>query len=597
MKISVNCSYVGAEAGTAARPFRTIAAAMNRAVPGDTVVVASGLYRERVSLKSRVKLVSQKIGAAVLHGGANRSGGCATVDGADQAELRGFAIVGGYNGIRCDGTSPTITRNIILSNYGDGGVVCLNNSRALIKNNTILGQLGSRSNPRPNGIYAENSAPTIISNIITGNHTGLAPYRCRPAETYNDIWGNRCDFGYSAVPGRGTISVDPLFAYTVNNSAHRVNDGDYRLAAESPCRRAGDPRLAYRNSDGTRNDMGAFDGNGGYSLSLPAQDYFIESVLNAMDFPDGLRINGTSRFTADPVFWFDASGRGRQGESDARDALTRAIPRLTDNRSRAVFRDEPQPPADRCSFVTVIFDSPSGVAFRQGCDAGCGDPGFAAERTGAPICGGELHLSADWKDGFASDGQKVQTLIHELGHVGGLFHAFRGNRMIGYEGMCGILDDYTPVEKEAFRLLYSRPTGTTLGALIGDGTISAISQHPFPIIDRFYVEIDTPGWPWNETTSARAGDSLMIEGSRLTLQWCNEANQGPASRPPDYAPPVIYFGDTAVTPDLGHQFPINGGPSRYPQIRVPDGLPEGWMCVYLKVRGLESNPLYLEIVR
>jgi hypothetical protein len=83
--------------------------------------------------------------------------------------------------------------------------------------------------------------------------------------------------------------------------------------------------------------MGAFDGNGGYTVSLPAQEYFIESILSAIDYSTGPQINGTSRFTADPEFWFDATGRGTQGETDARTLIDAAIPHLTDNLYHATY--------------------------------------------------------------------------------------------------------------------------------------------------------------------------------------------------------------------------------------------------------------------
>lgn len=593
----VDGSYTGVETGTISQPYRTITEALNHAVSGDVVEVAPGLYREVITMKEGVKLVSERIGAAVIHGGADRSGGYPTVTGATNAELTGFTITGGYDGIKCDATSPTITRNIIIANYGDGGIVCLNGSEAVIKNNTILGNLGSEYNPRPNGIYVENATPTIINNIITGNHTGYAPYLCTPNESYNNIWGNRRNYGYSAVPGTGTISVDPQFAYTTNNPNNQVNDGDYRLAAGSPCINAGDPNPAYNDADGTRNDMGAFDGNGGYTVSLPAQEYFIESILNAIDYSTGPQINGTSRFTADPEFWFDATGRGTQGEADARTLIDAAIPHLTDNLYHATYRSSTQPPTNRCSVVTVIFDTPRGVAFRQGVNPQCADPGDTIERAGAPIIGGELHLASSWTSGFISNASAVETLLHELGHVAGLSHAFRGNRVIGYEAMGGDLSDYTVVEKEAFELLYSHPAGTSLDTLILDGKIARIAMHPFPHIDGIYREIVTPGWPWQATTYARGGDTILLEGSRLTLRWCNEDSLGAGVRPPDYAPPEVYFGNTSVTADLGNQASAQGSPARYLKLEVPSGLTPGWVIVYVQVRGLQSNPVYLEIIQ
>jgi len=592
----VDASYQGAEAGTVSQPYRTITAALNRAGSGDTIEVAPGLYNENIRMKAGVKVVSKKIGAAVIHGGADLSGGWPTVTGADNAQLTGFTITGGYDGIKCDGTSPTIERNIIISNYGDGGVICLNGSQAVIRNNTILGNLGNATNHLSIGVYAEAATPTIKNNIITGNGIGYAPYQCNPNESYNNIWGNRRNYGYSATAGTGTISSDPKFTYTTNNFINHGNDGDYRLASNSPCRNAGDPNPIYNDSDGSRNDMGAFDGNGGYQVSLPAQEYFIESVLSATDTQTGIRINGSSRFTANPVFWFDATGRGTQGEQDARNLLNAAIPTLTNNLYQATYHSDSQPPTNRCSVITVIFDSPIGVCFRQGVNAQCQDTNFAMERAGKSIIGGELHLSASATSGFASNADKVRTAIHELGHVASLWHAFRGNRMMGYEVLGGsTLSDYTAIEKEAFSLLYSYPPGTTLDTLIRDGKLTRRAMHPLPVIDKIQKKITGSGWPWVDTTSARAGDTILLVGSRLTLRWGSESSF--SLRPPDYAPPKVYFGSTAVTADMNNQPNIYGGPARYLQMEVPTGLTPGWICLFVKVRGLESNPVYLEIVQ
>jgi hypothetical protein len=591
----VDASYQGVEAGTASQPYHTITAALNRAVSGDTIEVAPGLYSENIRMKAGVKLVSKKIGGAIIHGGADLSGGWPTVTGADNAQLVGFTITGGYDGIKCEGTSPTIERNIIKSNYGDGGVICLNGSRAVIQNNTILGNLGNSSTHLSIGVYAEAATPTIKNNIITGNGIGYAPYQCSPNESYNNIWGNRRNYGYSATAGTGTISSDPKFAYTTNNIINQGNDGDYRLASNSPCRDAGDPNPIYNDSDGSRNDMGAFDGNGGYQVSLPAQEYFIESVLDATDIQTGIRINGTSRFTANPVFWFDATGRGTQGEQDARDLINVAVPTLTNHLYQATYLGSSQPPDNWCTVITVIFDTPQGVCFRQGVDDQCQDPNFAMARAGKSIIGGELHLSASWTAGFASNASAVNTAIHELGHVASLWHAFRGNRVMGYEGLGGNFSDYSAIEKEAFLLLYAYPSGTTLDTLIRDGKLTRRAMHPLPVIDKVRKKITTSGWPWVDTTSARAGDTILLVGSRLTLRWGSESYL--SLRPPDYAPPKVYFGGTAVTADMNNQPNIIGGPARYLQIEVPTGLTPGWICLFVKVRGLESNPVYLEIVQ
>lgn len=589
----VDESYKGTEKGTGSQPYRTITAAMKKAASGDRIDVAPGLYRENISMKKGVKLISKKIGAAIIHGGADRIGGNPTVIGADKALLQGFTIAGGYDGILCKGTSPVIKRNIIRSNYGDGGIICLNGSQADIQNNTVLGNLGNSKKGPSIGLYAEKATPTIKNNIITGNSIGYAPYLCSPKESYNNIWGNRSNFGYSASAGTGTISKDPLFQYVLNNTENKLNDNDFRLSTNSPCRNAGDPNPACKDSDGTRNDMGAFDGNGGYSVSLPAQEYFIESILRAVDAKNGLQLNGTSRFTSNPVFWFKgvSSTQDIQRMNEARRLITDAVRVLTNSLCKADYWDKPQAPTDLCSIITVTFDTPRGATFRKGVNSKCQDPGGKLQKKGASIIGGELHLDSDFKPGFSSNPRQARTLLHELGHVAGLFHAYRGDRVIAY-GSGYDLKDYSPIEKEAFTLLYTLPIGTTLEDLIKKDKITRNALYPFPQIDQLYIWKQTTGWPWFKTTQAKVGDILLLEGSRLTLRCCNE-KECTGDKPPGYSPPKVYFENIVVTADMQNQASVQGGPSRFIKVKVPKNAHSGW--VYVQVRGLESNPVYLEI--
>lgn len=604
----VDGSYTGPETGTQAQPFRTVARALSTAVSRDIVIVVPGLYRENVTIPDGVVLRSPKVGAAILHGGAGRSGGNPTVTTGNGSELSGFTITGGYDGVMCRGSSPTIRRNVIRGNYGDGGVICLDGCRAMIENNTVLGQLGNTTNNLGIGIYVENATPTLRNNIVTGNDIGYAPYLATPVESYNLIGGNRRDFGYSAAPGTGTLTpADPGFL--------APDLDDYRLAAGSPARDAGDPAPAYNDADGSRNDIGAFDGDGGYAVGLPTQEYFVESVLGAVDQAAGPRFDGTSRFNADPVFWFDASGRGTQGETDGRALLTVAVGDLTDGLYSAAFRASTTAPADPCQVVTVTFDGPRGVAFRQGAGVGCGDASL--ERSGAPIIGGELHLASSWTRGFAADPTAVETVIHELGHVGGLRHSFRGPHVMGQgQGCC--LGNYSAIEREAFHLLYGYPAATDLARLLADERLTRNVLTPFPRIDqirRWDVAAgawrnakEDPGGPDSADFWARPGDWILLNGSRMTLRWSSEYRV--AFRPPDYAPPEIFFGNTPVTGDLEHQRcpttppaspctpgePSNnwaGSPARFLKVRVPAGAVSGW--IYVQVRELESNPVWLEV--
>ncbi len=584
----VDASYTGIGNGSQGKPYSSIANGLAWAVNGDTVLVMPGLYRENVVLKPGVSLISRLTGGAIILGRPILPAQQPTVTGADGALISGFVITGGYGGIACNGTSPTIRRNIIRGNFTHG-IACGNHSQAVIENNTILGNLGTPSTGRSIGIYSENSTPVIRNNIVTGNSVGLGVVHGLPLESYNDFWGNRRDISGVAA-GPGTISADPMFVDIALAPNVPVGVDDYRLDAASPCRDAGDPDPQFNDANGTRNDMGAFDGNGGWRLSLPAQEYVVESVLSAVDFPDGPLINGTSRFTENPVFWFHAASHGTQGEADARALLIQGVPTLTNGLFQAHFWDSQVPPYDLCSVVHVLFDGPPayGQAYYQGADASCGDPGFVNERAGVPIIGGYVRMPAEYLNGFATMPVAVDTFLHELGHVFSLHHSFRGVAIMGYGSGC-CHGDYQKYERDAFAFLYSNPTGISFDALLSRGKLARTVFYPFPRIDKFQMQ-DENGF-WQNITTASRGDAILLCGSRLTVRWGSEDD---LILPPDYTPPVVHFGAVSVVPNMDDQTNFQGGPARYLKVTVPQNATTGWVWVH--TRGLESNPVWLTVV-
>ncbi len=595
--------------GTSERPFRTIGAAMARACAGDVIYVEPGLYRENLRLKPGVALVSLRTGAAILHGGAEREGGLPAVTMADGARLSGFTVTGGFNGVLCEGGAPVIERNIVRGNHGDAGLSLLAGCAAHVLNNTVLGNLGSMPHGVSRGIYVEDSAPTLRNNIVTGNDVGIQVYRARPVERHNLYWNNRQHLGGGLLMGEGSLVANPVFRDEASD--------DWRLNANSPARHAGDPRWEFNDRDGSRSDMGAFDGDGGYRVGLPAQAYFVESLLGAVDTREGPRLNGTSRLQRDLLFWFDSSGRNTQGAHDAWLAISRAVPVLTAGRYRARLHNSETPPVLGCLVVKVRFDRPPrGMPYRLDARGGCLDTNGVSVRAGAEITGGELDLGS-WQQGLAYEPAWVATLEHELGHVLGLLHAYRGDLIMGQPS--SLVPGFKAVEREAFDLLYRHPTGMHLGGLLDLGELTADVLHPFPRIDQV-LRWDTSSGRWMGASSqgtesgtgadawARPGDYLLLEGSRLTLRWMTEV--ATTLRPPDHAPPQVSLSGRFMTVDLERQRcedapadrpcargePSNsfqGRPSRYLKWRVPEGARSGWLVVH--ARGQASNPVWLEI--
>jgi len=110
-----------------AAPCRTIGYAVGQAVAGDTIQIAAGLYRERVTLTTGLRLVGAGAGATVLDGGGRGAvlttapawpvtlSGVTLRNGSD----RGAATFGG--GIANNGGILTVTASLITANHAFNG--------------------------------------------------------------------------------------------------------------------------------------------------------------------------------------------------------------------------------------------------------------------------------------------------------------------------------------------------------------------------------------------------------------------------------------------------------------------------------------------
>ncbi len=607
-ELYVDSSYLGPETGSQERPFRTIDKAMRWSLSGTTIYVAPGRYTENVVMNEGVRLVSRQTGAAIIDGGANNPGLAAAVSMANDATLEGFTVTGGESGVMCKGRmAADIRRNIIRGNQGDGGIVALAGCIARIHNNTILGQLGTAGRQRSQGIYLEQSSPDIRNNIVVNNSVGLSSYLSTPTGGYNLFWQNRQDYGYTNAPVPFSLRADPGF----------VEPGmdDYRLSASSVAKDAGDPSSQFADIDGSRNDIGAFHDDGGYELPLPVQETFVESALGAHDRDDGLHVRGTSRLMRSPEFWIDASARGTSGEADAIALLREMVPRLLP-RYRAIIRTNEPGERDRCRVIVVSFTTPRGLPYRQRPDGSCAGTSADAEDTGARISGGQLDLSSQWISGFANDPASVATMEHELGHVLGLAHTYAGERLMGQPSKLdgGMTDE----ERLVLQLTHRYPPGQALEDFARRGEITRNVLHPYPRIKDVWRWMPQEGFwrsakrgeqgtPAAEDYHARPGDWLLLVGSRMSLRWMTEPRV--VFRPSDYAFPAAHFtGQTVMVPTEDQACrlagtcmadePRNtyaGQPAQFLKVRVPEGAQSGWL--FVKARGLASNPVWIDILR
>jgi len=229
--------------------FETIQAAIDSASAGDTVLVSEGIYCERLVLKAGIELLGSDPELTKIRGDGRGD----VIVGADNCLISGFTVEESgsqFFAIRCDSTSPTIQKNIIVRN---GGGIYLINSNAIIEQNLIVenddgSDYGTmaifcrnekpiiRNNTIANnnarfGIVCDSSNPEIIYNIISHNLGGIGCFNSsRPKLFHNNVWGNSVVGNYyNCEPGIGSISKDPLFL--------DISKRDYRLSPKSPCLR------------------------------------------------------------------------------------------------------------------------------------------------------------------------------------------------------------------------------------------------------------------------------------------------------------------------------------------------------------------------
>ena len=165
----------------------TIQAGINAASNGDVVQVAAGTYTESINFDGKAIKVASTGGPQVttINGGA--AGPVVTFKSGEGAlsVIAGFTITNGFNspgetefgeggGILIENSSPTVISNIVTGNFagvGGGGIAILNGSPT-VQSNTITGnsQKGGSGGVGGGGIELGGTGnATVVSNTISNN--------------------------------------------------------------------------------------------------------------------------------------------------------------------------------------------------------------------------------------------------------------------------------------------------------------------------------------------------------------------------------------------------------------------------------------------
>ena len=258
----------------------TIQAGIDAAVGGDLVLVAPGTYIENIDFIGKAITLRSESGAEVTVINGNQADSVVTFDSGEteEAVIDNFTIMNGNatygGGIYCrDFSSPTITNCTIRENIAlsrGGGIICFVFCEPTITNCTII---GNSAEQKGGGIHIEDSNPTITNCTISENISywlggGIFVSEYKPPDgsdpmiTNCILWGNSPDqiniwsgtiqVTYSDVQGgwpeEGNIDADPLF----------VGEGDYHIAALSPCIDAGIDAGVYMDFDGEVRPQGCW---------------------------------------------------------------------------------------------------------------------------------------------------------------------------------------------------------------------------------------------------------------------------------------------------------------------------------------------------
>ena len=138
--------------------FKTISEAMERARPGDTILVSPGEYHENLSLPNGVSIVSTELQGAKL----TAPGVVVVAENVHHAHFSGFDIVGpGELGMRLTNSDVEVA-NVRISGMQDGGLE-IDGGQSSVQASVIEHNTGA-------GIYVHAAAsPRIDHNMIVDN--------------------------------------------------------------------------------------------------------------------------------------------------------------------------------------------------------------------------------------------------------------------------------------------------------------------------------------------------------------------------------------------------------------------------------------------
>ncbi len=157
-----NNNISGIENGSLCYPYSTIQRGVEGIIPYGTVCVAEGRYTEEVFINNKVlKLMGAGSMRSII---TNPSGnGIHIFNTGDNLVIANFTITDAIKGIYCESSSPSIISNTIEGNTSG---IYFQYSGGIVTNNVI-------NNNSEYGVFLGNGTATIINNTLDNNRYGL----------------------------------------------------------------------------------------------------------------------------------------------------------------------------------------------------------------------------------------------------------------------------------------------------------------------------------------------------------------------------------------------------------------------------------------
>ena len=273
--------------------YPTVAAGVNAASPGDTVLVACGYYYEPIgiSMRSGVCLRSEtgEPDCAFLR----RGGVVILCDGVDElASIEGFTIRcdGGHRAVRCENSSLSFKNCTFYDTSYGGGMRCEDSSphlsHCLFLENRAGGYYGG-------GLCCEdNSYPTLVDCVFWDNSTvsfggaiylyggGATLINCTFAENYASYYGASiyCDGATVSLVGCTIYNewCDGDAAIQLDNASHANLDN----CLVAFCGHYTAPLFCHGGSDATLSCCDLFGNQGGNWVDCIADQYGLRGNIS-----------------------------------------------------------------------------------------------------------------------------------------------------------------------------------------------------------------------------------------------------------------------------------------------------------------------------